>query len=100
MKEKLTVEKGLFSLQRLSTKQEKGMLKSFYRRMKAFALFFQALSTVNSKSSTPAKGREINGYCFIQLGNQEGNNSALVAKFNLRIYKSTLNGTLANILHD
>lgn len=55
---------------------------------------------VNSKSSMPAKGREINGYCFIQMGNQEGNNSGLVAKFNLNIYKSMLNDALANILHD
>lgn len=31
------------------------------------------------------------------MGNQEGNNSGLVAKFNLRIYKSTLNDALANI---
>lgn len=34
---------GAFNLQRLSTKQEKGMLKSFYKGVTVFALFFQAL---------------------------------------------------------
>ena len=57
-------------------------------------------AVVNSKGSTPAKGSEINGYCFIQMGNQEGNNSDLIAKLNLRIYKSTLNDALASLLHD
>jgi len=42
VKDKLTAEEGLFNPWRLSTKREKGRLKSFYGGTTALALLFPA----------------------------------------------------------